>query len=925
MSARSLARTVIVLLVASGIGLARDPGASAQSLTPAIYRSLPFRYIGPPGNRTNAVAGVPGDPNVIYAGTPSGGIFKSFDAGLHWQPVFDGEHVMSIGALAVARSDPNVVWAGTGDPFIRPNIEIGDGVYKSTDAGKTWARMGLEQSGRIGRIAIDPRNPSIVFVAAMGSCYHPQEERGVYRTRDGGKTWERVLFVDENTGGIDVAIDPTNPRVVFAATWQLNIHPWFSEATGPGSAIYVSRDGGTTWSRLTGTEGAAHGLPTTPIGRVSLAIAPSNGKRVYALIESTEPGNLWRSDDGGIQWRVASRDSVINRRARYFSMLGVEPDNPDELYVGAQSLYHSTDAGATFTMVPENYPDHHNIWFDPLNPSRIIVANDRYVNISTTRGRSWFHVNLPNAQVNRVSVDRRIPYDVYGSRQDGPAFRGPSNSLLASDGGWVGVKENGTGIIPPTDWERTIGAESGWVIPDQADDNILWVSSGSDVQHMDLRTHTLLGAGPWSGGATEGSGGEGGGGAGGRGTVADRPFRRNWTIPMAMSPHDPRKVYAGSQYLHMSADGGKSWTIISPDLTTNDKSKQQIPPGLFPETQDVPCTLFAIAESPMEPGVIWTGSNDGVVQITRDEGRHWTNVTANLPDLASWGTITSIEPSRYQPGGAYVTVDRHRAADNNTYVFKTEDYGRTWRSIGAGIPKSVFAYARVVREDPRRKGMLYLGTENALYVSVDDGASWLSLQNNLPHTPIAWLVVQPDYDDLVVATWGRGFWIMDDISPLQQLTPEVLAEPVHLFDPRPAYALALRQPTTLESQAAEYDPPSTSGNNPPYGASIDYYLRSPASGDVQVTIVNEKGATIRTLTGSGAAGLNRVWWNLRRMGTSESIAFVYPGRRGGGGGGGRGSLNPLVPPGKYTVKLSVAGKELESTLMVRRDPGASRN
>ncbi len=476
--------------------------AAAQTLTPAVYQSLPFRHIGPPGNRINAVAGVAGDPNVLYAGTPSGGIFKSSDGGLHWSPVFDDQHVMSIGALAVARTDPNIVWAGTGDPFIRPNIEIGDGVYKSTDAGKTWSHVGLEQSGRIGRVAIDPRNPSTVFVAAMGSCYGPQQERGVYRTRDGGKSWDRVLFVDANTGGIDVVIDPTDSRILFAAMWQLDIHPWFSEAGGPGSGIFVSRDGGSTWTRLTG-----HGLPDAPLGRISLGIAQSNPKRIYALIETASEGNLWRSDDGGANWTVASRDAAINRRARYFSMIGVSPDNPNELFVGAQSLYHSTDAGATFTVIPENFPDHHNIWFDPLNANRIVLANDRYVNISTTRGRAWFHVNLPNAQINRVAVDRRIPYNVYGSRQDGPAYRGPSNSLIEGTGS--PAAPNGTGLIPADLWVWTIGAESGYVFPDRADDNIVWATSSNNVQRFDMRTLTMLEGSPFPGGRGGGGAGEG--------------------------------------------------------------------------------------------------------------------------------------------------------------------------------------------------------------------------------------------------------------------------------------------------------------------------------------------------------------------------------------------------------------------------------
>jgi photosystem II stability/assembly factor-like uncharacterized protein len=887
-----------------------DAVVHTQSTASKPFEALPFRYIGPPGNRINAVAGVAGDPNVLYAGTPSGGIFKSIDGGLHWQPIFDDQIVASIGALAVARSDANVVWAGTGDPNIRPNIEIGNGVYRSLDAGQTWTHMGLEQTGRIGRIAIDPRNPSIVFVAAMGHCYGPQQDRGIFRTRDGGKSWQRVLFVDENTGAIDVTVDPNDPRVLFAATWQLTIHPWTSESGGPGSGIYVSRDGGTTWKHLVG-----HGLPNAPLGRITVAIAPSNTKRLYALIETADQGNLWRSNDGGENWSVASRDPAINRRARYFSRLGVLPDNPDEVYFLAQAVYLSRDGGATTKIVPELFPDHHDIWFDPLNANRIIVANDRYVNISTTRGRSWLHASLPNAQINRVAVDRRRPYNVYGSRQDGPSYRGPSNSLVQGTG--VPPLANGTGIIPPDFWVWTVGSESGWTMPDRADENIVWASSANNVQRVDMRTGEILEGSPWPRAAGETN--EGGQSR----PLAERAFRLNWTIPLAMSPFDARTAYAGSQHVHETTDGGRTWAVISPDLTTNDKSKQQVPSGLWPETQDVPSSLIAIEESPLEPGVIWTGSNDGVVSITRDGGRNWTNVTKNIPGLAPWGFVNSIAPSRHAFGSAYITVDRHRAADTATYVFKTEDYGQTWKAIGSGVSMSVFAYARVVREDPRRKGMLYLGTENGLYVSIDDGGTWAPLQSNLPHTPIAWMAVQEDFDDLVVATWGRGIWILDDIAPLQQLTPDVLSAQAHLFEPRPAYLFALRPPTTTESFASEFDPPSNAGHNPPYGVPITYYLDAAAQDSARLTILNEKSETVRTLSGPHASGLNRIWWDLRATAPASGAPQGDGAQGAQPAGVPRRTPNPpLVPAGRYTVKLLVGGHELVTHLTVRKDPNA---
>lgn len=899
--ARLTLRLAVVVL-ASAVSTATT--IHTESGAPAIFPAMQYRHIGPPGNRVNAVAGVAGNPDIIYAGAPSGGVFKSVDGGLHWQPVFDDQPVASIGALAVAPSNPDVVWAGTGDPNIRPNIEIGNGVYKSTDAGKTWSHMGLDQTGRIGRLAIDPGNPSTVFVAAMGHCYGPQQERGVFRTRDAGKTWERVLFVDENTGAIDVVIDPTNPRIVFAATWQLAIYPWHSENGGPGSALHVSRDGGTTWARLAG-----HGLPDGPVGRSSIVVSPSNPKRIYALIEAAaDKGNLWMSNDGGTTWTVVSRDPSINRRARYFGRLGVHPRNPDELYFLAQSVYKSVDRGATTSVIAAVFPDSHDIWFDPLDENRVIIANDRYVNISNTRGGSWFRVPLPIAQLNRVAVDRRFPYNVYASRQDGPAYRGPSNSLLNATG--VGdTAGSGTGIIPPDFWVWTIGAESGWTMPAATDHNLVWATSSSNVQQVDMRTGRSVGTSPFPPGQ-------------GGGPQRDRPYRVNWTIPLALSPHDPLKAYAGSQFVHLTSDSGKTWTIISPDLTTNDRSKQVVPEGLWPETQDVPSTLIFIEESAIEPGVIWTGSNDGVVSLTRDGGRTWTNVSENIKGLPPWGFVYSIAPSRHAFGAAYVTVDRHRAADTNTYVFKTEDYGRTWKPIGAGMPKSVFAYARVVREDPRRRGMLYLGTENSLYVSFDDGATWLSLQGNLPHSPVAWLTVQEDFDDLVVALWGRGVWILDDIAALRAFTPDMSSTRVHLFDPRPAYLFAPRNPTTSESFASEFDPPSHAGRNPPYGAPITYWVSAPAPQEVTVSILNEKGDTVRTLSGARASGFSRLWWDLRGEKPAED-GPQNQGRGGGGGGGRRRAVAPLVAPGVYTVKVSVDGQETTAKLVVRADPNGA--
>jgi photosystem II stability/assembly factor-like uncharacterized protein len=868
---------------ACALVLAQDRGLTAD-----VYRSLPFRYIGPPGNRVEAVAGVPGDSSVIYAGAASGGVFKTSDGGLHWDPIFDDQPVASIGAIAVAPSNASIVWVGTGESFIRGNISVGNGIYRSTDAGRTWTHAGLEKTGRIARVAVHPTNPSIVFVAALGHCYGPQPERGVFRTTDGGATWSRVLFVDENTGAVDVVIDPANPRTVFAATWQFAIHPWWAESGGPGSGVFVSRDGGATWDRIVG-----HGLPAGTLGRIALAIAPSAPRRVYAAIESNEPATLWRSDDSGESWKIASKDPAVNRRARYFSRFAVQPDNPDELYFLTQSLGRSIDGGATITAVPEVYPDQHDVWIDPRNPNRQIVANDRYVNISLNRGRSWFRAGLPNAQIYRVSTDRRVPYTVFGARQDGPTYVGPSNSLLPN------------GLIPSDLWEYAGYSESGWAIPDAGNDDVIWVSDNRHVERYNRRVKSTRAANPWPVPAGQ----RGGGGA-----RAERQFRINWTAPFAISPHDPNTAYAGSQYVHRTTDGGQTWTVISPDLTTNDKGKQGPLPGLQPDNQDVYCVLFAIAESPIARGVIWAGSNDGLVHVTRDAGLNWTNVTAALPNLPPDGTVTSIEPSAYGEGTAYVSVDRHRANDSSPYVFRTEDFGKTWKAIGGGIARTQFSYVRVVREDPKRKGLLYAGTENGIWVTPDEGGVWLPLQNNLPHVPVSWMTIQPDFNDLVVSTFGRGFWILDDLSPLQQLTPDVLRSKHVLFTPRAAYLLRPGPALVGSNLAADFDTPSDAGRNPPAGAPISYYLQAPAPGGAVLTILDPAGAAIRTLKGPAASGINRVWWDLYAeppANTSRGLPFGPMNRP-----------TPLVPPGSYTVKLAVDGQEYTTTLSLRKDPNA---
>ncbi|MGB7295129.1 MAG: sialidase [Candidatus Aminicenantales bacterium] len=874
--------------------------ALAQTITPDIYSALRYRHIGPPGNRTSAVCGVPGDPLTYYIGASSGGVWKSADGGTTWTPVFDGQPAQSIGALAVAPSDPNVVWVGTGEAFIRSNVSIGNGVYRSTDAAKTWTHIGLEKTGRIGRIAIDPCDPEIVFVAALGHGYGPQKERGVFRTRDGGRTWEHVLFADENTGCFEIAMDPNNPRILFAGMWPLVIHTYGRESGGPNGGIWKSTDGGDTWKRLSG-----HGLPEPPVGKIGLAVAPSNSQVVYALIETGSPnrGVLWRSDDGGDTWKLTSYCRLLNERPHYASRIMVNPADEDEVYFAANSISRTLDGGKTSEVMPWS-GDTHDMWADPKDPDRLMVSDDGGVMITLNRGRTWSRVSLPVAQMYHVAVDNQIPYYVYGGRQDGDAYKGPNTARL-EEAGWD---------PPHTIWEATAGGECGFIIPDPVDPNIVWGGSyNADLMRVDYRTGHVQTVHVWPE-SIYGS------------HAAAVKYRFNWTFPIHISPHDHNTVYAGSQFIHRTTDGGRSWEIISPDLTTNAPARMQPSGGLTLDNLAVEygCVVFAIAESPLEKGCIWAGTNDGLVQLTRDGGKTWTDVTKNIPALPAWGTVSNIEPSRYDAGTAYLTVDFHQMNNRDPFVYKTADYGRTWVSLSADIPKSVFSYCHWIHEDPVRQGLLYLGTENALYVSFNDGQNWLPLQNNLPHAPVHHMVVQTHFNDLVVGTYGRGFWIMDDITPLQQLTDEVVRSDAHLFEPRPAYR--------LHSIAG--------GPQVRPEAFINYYLQEEPGGEVTISILDGGGREIVSLPGTKKRGINRVSWNLRHPGARpaklrtkpegnprvvEEVRYRDTWEREGwyrlqswGTWGGFSGFH--VAPGSYTVKLKVGDRAWSEKLEVRKDP-----
>jgi len=866
---------------------------------------LEFRFVGPEGNRAIAVAGVPGNPMISYIGAASGGLWKTEDGGVRWRPITDSLNVSSIGSIAIAPTDPNQVWIGTGETFlIRPAHAVGDGIYKSTNAGKTWQRMGLEKTGRIGRVVVHPANPDIIYAAALGHTYGPQQERGVYRSKDGGKSWQRVLFVDENTGASDLAIDPKDPNTLYAAMWSVHINTWGLNSGGPGGGIYRSTDGGDTWEPMYN-----RGLPggnKRPVGKTSVAVSYSNPNIVYALFEIENP-ELWRSDDAGNTWKLMMINNNIAERAPYYTRVRVAPDNPEEVYFMSVRFCKSEDGGKTLMQrPPRGGGDTHDLWIDPKLPERMIVADDGCANFTYNRGKSFQRTVLPIAQMYHVAVDDQIPYNLYGNRQDGWSYMGPSNSLQ--------------GYIPVGLWHGVGGCESGFARPDPFDNNIVWSGCyDGGLERYDLRTGYAreVRVRPEAGYGW---------------TPADLEERWHWNFPIAFSPHVQHRVYVGSQKLYKSDDGGQSWQALSPDLTLNDKSHQQNSGGVAVDnlmTFDG-STLFAIMESPIEPGNIWVGTNDGQVQMTRDGGKTWTNVTGNFEDLQPWGTISNIEVSRHQKGTAYVTVDLHQMGNFNPFVFKTSDYGNSWKLISSAVPKSVHSFAHVIKEDPKVPGLLYLGVDNGLYITADDGANWIHLRNNLPPAPVYWLEIQERFDDLVIATYGRGYYILDDISPLRNFLKNNNGKEITLFPTRPAYRFN-------EKESIKTDGPSFSaGSNPRYGADINYYLPDSAKEKISVEILDSSGEVIRTLKAENNPGINRIWWDLRYEPTYKPrLRTAPPGRPWVqlNGEGWRplvtwdldlwaGQFGPRVVPGNYVVKLKVGNNEYTSNLEVKKDPHA---
>ncbi len=916
------------------------------------WHGLTWRLVGPyRGGRVLAVSGVIGDNHTYYFGATGGGVWKSTDGGLTWHAMTDKVKDMSpsIGAIAVAPSDPNVIYAGTGEACIRGDIISGNGVYKSIDAGKTWTYVGLRDTHAIGRIAVNPKNPDVVYVAALGHPFGPNPDRGIYRTTDGGKSWTKVLYNDENSGGIDLSIDPSNSNVIFASLWQARRSPWGLDSGGPGSGLYRSTDGGTTWKHLTG-----HGLPDGTLGRIGLAVAYS-GNRVWALVEA-EKGGLFRSDDGGDTWTLTNSDRQYRQRAFYYTHVFADPRNADGVYVLNTGMYRSNDGGRTFRPIRVPHGDNHGLWIDPNDPNRMIESNDGGANVSTNGGASWTaQNNQPTAQFYHAVTDNRFPYYIYGAQQD--------NST-------VGIASAAPGGIDRTSWYAVGGGESGYIAPDPRDPEIVYAGSyGGEITRYDHHTEQEKNVTPWPVNPIGSA-------------AADQKYRFQWTEPIVFSPHDPKTLYFAAQVLFKSSDEGMSWQIISPDLTRNDKSKQVAAGG--PITKDntgveVYDTIFSVVESPLQKDLIWAGSDDGLVHVTTDGGKNWSNVTPK--GMPEWGTVSMIEASPHAAGTAYVSVQRHKMDDFAPYIFKTTDMGKTWISLASGLPADAFVHA--VREDPKRKGMLYAGTERGVFFSFDDGASWQSLQGNLPVSPVYDLYVHSN--DLIVATHGRAFWVLDDLAPLRQYKPESASEDVHLYAPSPAnhtqfgggffggggergqnppsgaviyYSLktALKKPSERKpedrnppaAKPASPAPATPEGHEPgqthPSNAAVPPKPEpSPAAGaentapknaPITLEILDQKGQVVRKFPpkqqpgeeagddeGFGfrpperglpaEAGLNRFVWDMRYEGASR----VPRSPLWGGGTDG-----PEALPGTYQVRLTVNGRQYTQPLEIVPDP-----
>jgi photosystem II stability/assembly factor-like uncharacterized protein len=866
--------------------------AAAQSFDPKLYSGLQWRMIGPfRGGRTVGAAGIPNQPNVFYIGVNNGGVWKTDDFGLTWRPIFDDQPTGSIGTVTVAPSDPNIVYVGSGEGLQRPDLSVGDGIYKSTDAGKTWRHLGLRDGQQIPAILVDPRNPDRLFVAVLGHPYGPNSERGVFRSTDGGQTFQKVLYKDEHTGAVDLAFDPRNPQVVWAVLWEARQGPWENGAfSGPNSGLFKSTDGGNTWNQVT------NGLPAFAqgLGRIGIAIAPSDPSRMFALVESREAGGVYRSDDAGATWRRVNQEQRIYGRGSDFACVRVDPKNKDIVYVANTSTYRSTDAGETWTAVKgaPGGDDYHTIWINPNNPNIILLALDQGATITVNGGATWSSwYNQPTAQFYHVSTDNQFPYWVYGGQQES---------------GSVGITSRGNdGAITFRDWHPVGADEYGYIAPDPLNPNIIY---GSKVHRYNKITGEVRNVAP-------------------RGN-----YRYVRTAPLLFSYVDPRTLYLGAQMVLKTTNGGETWTEISPDLS---RETWEIPASVASYGDAVKRdvrrrgVVYAIAPSHLNVDVIWAGTDDGLIHRTTDGGKSWKNITP--AELTPWSKVSQLDSSHFDDQTVYAAINRLRLDDLKPHIYRTHDGGATWKEIVRGLPD---APVNAVREDPVRKGLLYAATELAVYVSFNDGDGWQPLRLNMPATSIRDLVVHDE--DLVVGTHGRSFWILDDISPLRQMTTEVTNAPAHLFAPRATYRLA--RDTNTDTPLP---PEESAGKNPPDGAILYYTLKSAPAGPITLEILDSNGTSVRTFLSadqprpidpmlnvptywlrpfqplSTEPGMHRFVWDLHGPPPAGSrmnppISAIYrdtPTNQG-----------PWLPAGSYSVKLTVDGHAYTQPLLVKPDP-----
>lgn len=851
----------------------------------SLYNSMEWRSIGPyRGGRSAAVTGVPGQPNLFYMGATGGGVWRTKDGGQTWENISDDYFGGSIGAVAVSEYDNNVIYVGGGEVSVRGNVSNGWGMWKSVDAGKTWNEIdGFEKAKHIPRIRIHPKNPDLVYAAVLGDLFKSSEERGIYRSKDGGKNWEKVLFVNKDAGGCDLVMDPNNPRILYASTWRIRRTPYSLESGGEGSALWKSTDGGDTWVNLTEKEG----MPDGPWGIVGVTVSPVNSNRVWAIIEN-EAGGVYRSDDAGETWSRINQSRALRQRAWYYSRIYADTQDENRVYVVNVSYHRSNDGGRTFEAFNAPHGDHHDLWIAPEDNQRMVIADDGGAQVSFDAGENWStYMNQPTAQFYRVTTDNDFPYRILGAQQDNSTVR----IKHRTDGG----------AITESDWESSAGGESAWLAVDPRDNDVVYGGSyGGLLERQNHRTNetqviNIYPDNPMGHGAE------------------NMKYRFQWNFPVMFSPHNPDRLYAFSNHVHLSTDQGRSWQTISPDLTTDDLSKQQTSGG--PITQDNTgveyyCTLFTGFESPAVEGLMWVGSDDGLVHVTRDGGKNWTNVTPkDAPQHVMWN---SLDPDPFNDAGAYLTGTRYKLGDYKSYIYKTTDYGKTWKALGAGIPHGHFS--RVVRADKVRQGLLYCGTEGGMYISFDDGASWKSFDLNMPQVPITDLTIKND-NNLIAATQGRSFWLIDDITPLHQLNDKIAASDYHLYKPTDSYRMG--------SGFRFGRQPKTAGRNHPGGVMVNFYLKDVPEENVKLGFYEPDGDLIKEFSSKAKdrseklevkKGGNMFVWNMRYPDAKDFDGMIMWGA---------GLNGALGVPGAYNVRLTIGDDKMEESFDLVKDPRSS--